>query len=187
MRNKNLKYFLLAIFSGLVVMVAMSVLGYESKEARPPIILPISLKQSGNIVDAKISIVDHHVYYFSLRFSYRENDQADRARVKRLVGSHEVKRDGKPLNPGVSVPVCISVSLIENSKETEIFSKEIDPILTSWGGDNFKKQIGFTELKPGSYVVRVALLQSAPDFEGTPVSFGIGYDKFKTNFIPQKK
>lgn len=187
MRNRNLKYILLAVLSGLGGLAIVSVQGYESKEARPPIILPISLKQSGKIVDTKISIVDHHVYYFSLRFSYKENDQADRARVKNLVGSHEVEKDGKPVNRGVSIPIRISVSLIKNSQETEIFSKEVDPILTSWGGDNFKKQIGFTELKPGSYVVRVTLLQPAPAFEGTPVAFGIGYDKFKTNFNPKNK
>jgi hypothetical protein len=158
----------------------------EPSVPTPPVILPISLKESGEIVNTKIQVVDHHIYYFSLRFSFRENDQADRSRVRLLTGGYETDKSGRPMSPGIPTPVSLSVFRIESDREVMTFSREIDPSLTSWGGDNFRKQIGFCELTPGLYGVRLTLRRATPAFDGTSVAFSIGYDKFKTTFDPKK-
>jgi hypothetical protein len=168
------------------VSLTSNTLSKDTMEHKPPAIFPISLKNEGNIASVNIKISDHNVYYFGLRFSYREHDQVDRARVKKLMGSNDLDRNGSPIDSGVPTPVKLSVFKVENDKKIEILNKEFKPILTSWGSDHFKRQIVFSELAPGSYVVHLDLLRSAPEFDGTPASFSIGYDKFKTTFAPKK-
>lgn len=170
----------------LILTPCFSFCATESKESVPPIIAPISLKSSGEIVNLHIKVVDHHVYYFSLRFSFREKEPEDRARVRLLTGGYERNKAGEPIDPGVPTPVLLVVARIDGEKRTEVYQKEIDPLLTSWGSDNFKKQIGFAELQPGIYSVRLILQRATSSFDGTPVDFSIGYDKFKVNFKPNK-
>jgi|694.fasta_scaffold04947_24 hypothetical protein len=183
---KNQPYILLVVLVVAISLLALTTCARASDELKPPVIVPISLRESGDILTKTIFVVDHHVYYFSLRFSFKENDQADRARVKGLIGGNEIDKEGKPLKPGLPTPVWLGVYAVDAGREIEVFTKEVDPILTSWGGDNFKKQIGFIELKPGKYVVRLRLLRASPEFNETPVALGIGYDKFKTNFDSKK-
>ena len=155
-------------------------------DLRLPAVVPISLKESGDVFTKTIDVVDHNNYYFSLRFSYNQDDQVDRARVRGLLGGHEIDKQRKPLEPGVSTPVLLTVYAMDAGQEVEVFKKEIDPILTSWGGDNFKKTIGFTELKPGRYLVQLKSLRACPEFNQIPVALSIGYDKFKIIFVPKE-
>lgn len=185
-KPSELSSLLCLMIVGVFTLFALNACAKEHVEPRPPMILPISLKNTGFIVNTKISIVDHNIYYFSLRFSYKKNDQTDRSRVKVLISGNEMNIAGNSINHGIPTPVHLIIASMENNQEIEIFSKQVDPILTSWGGDNFSKQIGFTELKPGLYAIRLKLLQAAPDFGEIPVSFGVGYDKFKMNFVPKK-
>jgi hypothetical protein len=154
---------------------------------KPPLILPLSLEKAGSKIETDLRVVDHNIYYFSLNFSYKEKDEVDRARVKILIGGNEIDKYGKALHPGVPTPVILRVSAIEAGQENAIYSKEINPILTSWGADSFGKTIGFTELKPGLYKVQLENLRSSPEFNGTPVYLGIGYSKYKQRFIPKEK
>lgn len=179
---KNQTYILLSAVAVAISLLALTACARSSDALKLPAIVPISLGESGDILTKTIVVVDHHIYYFSLRFSYKENDQADRARVKGLIGGNEIDKEGKPLNPGLPTPVWLGVYAVDAGREIEVFTKEVDPILTSWGGDHFRKVIGFTELKPGRYVVRLRLLRAAQEFNGTPVALGIGYSKFKINF-----
>jgi hypothetical protein len=169
-----------------ISLLALTACARASDDLKPPVIVPISLRESGDVLTKKMAVADHHVYYFSLRFSFKENDQSDRSRVKELIGGNEIDKEGKPLKPGVPTPVWLGIYAVDAGREIEVFTKEIDPILTSWGGDNFKKQIGFIELKPGKYIVRLRSLRASPEFDETPVALGIGYDKFKTNFNSNK-
>lgn len=184
MRNQTYIFLSVLVIANSLLTVTACV--RASEDLKPPIIVPISLRESGDVLTKTIAVVDHHVYYFSLRFSFKENDQVDRARVKGLVGGHEVDKEGKPLKAGLPTPVWLGVYAVDTGREVEVFNKEVDLILTSWGGDNFKKQIGFIELKPGKYIVRLRSLRASPEFNDTPVAFGIGYDKFKTNFGSKK-
>lgn len=154
----------------------------ESKELIPPIIVPVSLKDSGEIVNVNIQVIEPDAYYFRLRFHFREKDQADRARVRTLTGGQEVDKSGKAIKPGVPTPVLLQISCMNGSV---VDQKEIDPLLTSWGADNFDKVIGFTRLLPGSYNVRLSLQRAAPAFDGTPAEFVMASPP-KTTFKSQE-
>lgn len=169
-------------FVASAITITLSACAHRLDEIKPPAIIPISLNKSGAVLNQKILIVDHNVYYFTLRFSFTEKDQVDRARVANLVGGHELDKRGNVIRPGIPTPVKLSIYKVNGNKEIEIFTRQIDPVLTSWGGDSLKKQIGFSELRPGHYVVRLNLLRSAPEFDQTPINLGIGYDKFKLKF-----
>ena len=152
------------------------------EESIPPVIIPVSLNEAGEILKKRIRVVDHDVYYFRLRFFFRDRDQADRARVRRLTGGYEVDKFGKALEPGVPTPIQLKVVCIDEGWQSGVvYQKEIDPLLTSWNG-SFDKIIGYTELPPGVYDVHVVLQSAAPAFEGTRVAFTIGYDTFKVAF-----
>lgn len=183
---KNQIYILLSAIVVAIPLLALTACAVASDELKPPVIVPISLRESGDVLTRAIAVAGHHVYYFSLRFYFKENDEIDRERVNGLIGGHEIDKDGKPLKPGIPTPVWLGVYALDAGREIEIFTKEVDPILTSWGGDNFTKQIGFIELKPGKYVVRLRSLRASPEFNETPVALGIGYDKFKVNFDSKK-
>ena len=170
----------------LAMMVSIQSLSVFANESIPPVIIPVSLNEPGEIVNLRIKIIDHHIYYFGLRFSFDQKNSADRARVRLLTGGYETDKSGKPIDAGVSTPVLLTVTRVDGDNRTEIYQKEVDPLLTSWGDDNFKKQIGLSELSPGIYKVNIVLQRAAPSFNGTPVAFSIGYDKFKVNFKPSK-
>ena len=183
---KNKIAIVMSALAGIISLLMLTACSQSPKELKPPLIFPISLKETGVILSKKISVIDHHNYYFGLKFSFKEKDKADRARVKKLMGGNSIDKEGTPLEPGVPTPVRVSVYAVDTGKEIEIFTKEIDPILTSWGGDNFKKIIGYTELKPGHYIVRLESLRAAVEFNETPVAFIISNNKFKINFVPKK-
>lgn len=135
------------------------------------------MQDSGNKVDNLLRIKKCHVYSFALRFDYKEKDQADRARVRKLVGGHETDKTGAVKEPGIQTPVRLKVSEIsEDGNERLIFEKEGAPILTSWGADSFSKRIGKTVLQPGIYRISLDLLTDAPDYIGTPAHLTIGYN-----------
>jgi len=140
---------------------------------KPPLILPLYLEKAGNKIETNIRIVKNDAYYFRLRFSYKENDQVDRARVRNLTGDHKTDKSGKALQPGIPNPVRLRVSALEAGQEHEIYVKEVDPILTSWGADSFEKIIGFVRLEPGIYKVELENLRSSSEFNETPVTFTI--------------
>jgi hypothetical protein len=150
----------------------------ESEEAgglpTPPIMLPINMKNIGSKAEIILRVSKCNLYGFSLRFGYKENDQLDRARVRKLVGGYEIDRaTGKPREPGIPTLVRLEVSEISGKSEKLLFHTEIDPVLTSWGADNFGKQIEDKYLQPGIYHVVLETLSDPSEYIGTPVSLVI--------------
>ncbi len=172
----------------LSVVLALLILGLPAqakdfqKELVPPVTEPISLNKSGEILNVNIRVIEPDAYYFRLRFYFREKDRADRARVRELTGGQEVDMSGKALNSGMPTPLLLQISCMDG---TVVDQKEVDPLLTSWGTNNFDKVIGFTRLLPGTYGVRLVLQRAAPAFDGTPVAFVMASPP-KTSFKPQQ-
>lgn len=145
----------------------------SAKQARPPISLPFQVGKAGSLVEAKVGIVEHREYIFSLRFGYKKNDPSDRARVKKLVGDDGQVKGG---DPGIPTPLRLKISVIDSRGERSITEQDIPELrLRSWGSDHFNKHIAYVILKPGHYRVSVESLKDAPELLGTPTAFAIGF------------
>ena len=129
---------------------------------------------------------EHLIYEYLLRFYFQENNQTDRNRVRKILGGHEIDKSGNAREPGTPTPIRLIITKIDQTPEVKIYSKEINPILTSWGSNSFSKNIGHCDLPPGKYRARLENLNQSNEFPSIPASFIIGMDKFKTTFNPNK-
>lgn len=173
----------LMLFAALPLLSACK----ESEEGglpTPPISLPFEVQKAGNKVDTVVQIKKCHHYGFTLRFGFKENDQLDRARVKKLVGGYETDTAGVVIEPGIPTPVRLKISEISTAGERLVFEKEGAPTLTSWGADSFGKRIGETLLQPGIYRISLEALLSAPEYTGIPIHLAIGSDP---KAVPDKR
>ena len=167
----------LLFFAILIILPWFSACAKDAQSPKPPIVLPFAVEKAGNKVETEMRIVEHREYTFSLQFSYKEGDQADRARVKRLVGDDMQDKNG---DPGIPTPLKLKVSVIEPAGGRVIVDKEIQKLrLRSWGGDSFDKHIDYIKLEPGHYRVSIESLQDAPDLTGIPVALVISANKPK--------
>ena len=153
----------------------------DSKMLEPPFGVPVNLGLTGFVVDREIRISNHFVYEYSLRFAFKENDQADRKRVLDLLGGYPQHGADKSPRLVGSTPIVLTITRLEEGVEKHVYAKDVDPALSSWGGDSFAKNIGFCDLIPGIYRVRLLNKKGSPEFDSTNVRFVMGFDKYKFN------
>ena len=157
----------------------------KTQPPTPPLTLPFEAQKAGSKVETELLVVDHREYSLSLRFGFKENNEEDRARVKKLVGDDEQSKNG---DPGIPTPLRIKIREIDASGEKPLLEQDIPVLrLRSWGGSGFDKHIAYVMLKPGHYRVSVESLKDAPELVGTPLSFSIGfYAKATSNYRGQR-
>ncbi len=176
-KSNNFSVFFKPLF--LAVLIILPCLYACTKDVYPPIPpfkLPFTVQKAGTTVETEMRIVEHRVYILSLCFSYKEGDQVDRARVKKLVGDQYKNGD-----PGIPTPLKLKVSAIEPAGERVIVDKEVLELrLQAWGADFFRKEIDSVRLEPGHYRIRVENLINAPELAEVPITLSIGYDKKST-------
>lgn len=182
----NLLLTLRYLLIGLLTSIGMTACIDEPKIKRPPVIIPINLANAGVIADFQFEVRKHLVYWYSLRFNFPEDDQIERTRVRNILDGYEVDKFGKVQEPGTPTPIRLLITRVDRASENKKYQKEIDPTLTSWGGDNFKKNIDHCDLPPGIYRVRLENLRQSPEFFSIPTFFTIGMDSFKVTFDPKK-
>ena len=175
------KRFLLFFFA---ISPWISACSENSPLPEPPISVPFSLEDIGSRIEKDFRVVDHNVYYFRLSFAYEDGNQIDRARVKKLMGEHELDKFGNVVRPGVKTPIRLAIFSMGASAYKLVYETESNPFLTSWDGNSFGKNIGHTVLPPGHYRIRLENLRNAPEFLGTPVTFVIWRNP-KSNFKPK--
>ena len=135
---------------------------------RPPIALPFMVQVEGSKIQTELQVVEHREYIFSLEFKFKENDAADRARVKKLVGEDGQDKNG---DPGIPTPLKLTINAIDTTGEKPILEREFSELrLRSWGGDSFDKHIAYVTLQPGRYRISALSLKGAPELVGTPVA-----------------
>jgi hypothetical protein len=151
-----------------------------------PSTVKIKLSDVGVVVDFIFEVRRHYIYSYSIRFGFPENDRVKRAHVRKLLGGPAVDKSGKPLEPGTPTPINFSIyAICKNGKEVEVYSRDTDPILTSWGSDFFEKNIGSHVLTPGMYRARLVNKRASPEFSTIPITFEMGMPA-KVNFDPAK-
>jgi uncharacterized protein DUF5625 len=153
-----------------------------STERVAPTSVAIVLDQEGVVADFDLRIEEHLPYSFCLRFEFPEGNQAERSRLRRLLGGQAVGKDGKATEPGRPMPLKLSLS--RQTGEAG-YQRAIDPLLTSWGADNFKKCLVVCDLPRGKYQVKLHNFRGTSEFSGVPVALTVGFDKFKTSFSPK--
>lgn len=148
----------------------------DARPPQPPLSFPFAVQQAGSRVETEMRIVERKQYSFRLQFSYKEGNQEDRERVRKLVGSYEKDRNGNLIDPGIPTPLKFKIYIIDASGERLMLERDIPVLgLTSWGGDSFGKIFAFEILNPGHYRVIVESLKDAPELAGTAITFVIGF------------
>ena len=146
----------------------------ENGLPKPPLKIPFEVQKSGTKIENEIQVVDYRTYIFSLDFMYKENDQIDRARVKKLVGDDMQDKDG---DPGVPTRLHFKISQSDASGEKSIFDQELRELrLRSWGADSLDKHIAYVNLKPGHYLISIESLIDSPELIGTPIFFTMRFN-----------
>lgn len=122
--------------------------GAKKKENSIP--TTISLTPFVNIPKiVKFHIKEDQIYEMDVAFSYKEDDQQDRSRIKKIV-------DEKSNTQTPSSLVYIKASLYQKHENTLLHLKEInfsskEKEINSWTGSAFFKEIDYFRLKEGFY------------------------------------
>lgn len=171
----------------LAVMPFLSACKASEDMPKPPLSLPFEIQRAGNKIETKLRVVEHRHYLFNLRLMYKESDQEDRARVRKLAGAYQMDKNGKLIEPGVPIQLRFKINAIETAEERPMLEKDIlqpEEIRTiSHGADSFNKRFATVILKPGHYKISVESLRDMPELAGTSVLFEIGRDP-KSGSLP---
>jgi hypothetical protein len=145
---------------------------------RPPIELPFAVHQAGAMVSTELWIVENgpYKYPFDLKFIFNEKDKKDRERVLKLVGRYERDARGKLRQPGITIPLKLTITIIDSSGERLLLQKEVSvgPCY-AYGHNDFLRRIDEDQIKmpPGLYRVTVQNLKDIPELADTKVFFTI--------------
>lgn len=158
----------------------------DTRPPKPPLILPFAVQKAGNKVETELRVVEHRGYRFSLRLGFKKGDEEDRRRVRKLAGDFGRDRNGKLIEPGISIPLGLKISVIDSSGERSLLEREIlEEEMYAYGSDHYSKQIIEVVLRPGHYRIAIESLKDTPELLGTPVALGIDFNP-KTNPIPEE-
>lgn len=148
----------------------------NSNEKEPPIASPLAAHKTGSDIEINFSVSKKNLYGFHLVFMYKENDQKDRARVKKLSGSYERDLTGALISPGPPLTLRLKIIKIEQQQLVTLLDKELkthETEISSWGGDSFSKELVAIQLPQGTYKALIQTTQAAPELDGTQVNFSI--------------
>ena len=161
-------------------------LSNQPKLPKPPFKTPISsLSGKGVVADFNIRITSYDIYEFKLRFEYPEGDQAERERVRNIIGDAARDKDNNLVTPGILTPVKLTIYKKQAQGEQIVYQKTENPYLTSGGGSTgyFAKTIGHCDLKRGEYRFVLESLAQPQEYASIPTKFHIGTEP-KLVFIP---
>jgi len=150
----------------------------EEPGPKLPIELPFAVHQAGATVSTELRIVERyrgypHNYPFDLVFIFGKGDEVDRARVRKLTGGGGTI-NGQPAEPGIQIPLKITIHFIDASGEKLFLEKEIiTRAIWAWRIDRFYRNIDTIHMPPGLYRVTVMSLKNIPELAGTKVTLYI--------------
>ena len=160
-------------------------LSNQPKLPKPPFKTPVNLSHKGVVADFNIRVPKHRIYQFLMRFGYPEGDQAERERVRKLVGDYGRDKDGNLIEPGILTPVKLTIFKKQNQGELMIYQKIIeDPETYSASANDFAKIIGHCDLTRGKYRFVLESLAQLREYASIPTKFVITFPnifKFSTN------
>ena len=151
-------------------------LSNQPKLPKPPFKVPVNLSHKGVVADFDIRVPKHRIYYFRILFEYPEEDQAQRAHVRKLVGDYGRDKDNNLIEPGILTPVKLTIFKKQNQGELIIYQKTIkDPETYAASSDYFAKLIGACDLKRGEYRFVLESLAQRQEYASIPTKFHITF------------
>ena len=171
----------ISMFSALFMLFALCMLtscnfGNQPKLPKPPFEVPIDLSRKGVVADFDIRVPKHRIYHFRLLFEYPEEDQAQRAHVRKLVGDYGRDKDNNLIEPGILTPVKLTIFKKQNQSESITYQRIIkDPETYAAGSDYFAKLIGGCDLKRGEYRFVLESLAQRQEYASIPTKFHITF------------
>ena len=136
----------------LLALFALASCSDKPKLPKPPFETPINLSREGVVADFNLRVPQHRIYHFDIRFEYPQEDQAQRERVRKLVGEYGRDKDNNLIEPGILTPVKLTIFKKQNQDELMIYQKVIkEPETYAGGSGSFSKRIGRCDLKRGKY------------------------------------
>jgi len=158
----------------VIITIFFCFVGCEAAGPRPPIELPFAVHQAGAAVSTELRIVKDREYPLYLKFMYNQKEHADQERVRKLIGSGRHTADGIFVEPGIPIPLKITVSIIESSGERILLEKEVlTKGETGHGVNYFDRKIGYIHLPQGLCRVKVQCSKDNPELVDTKVILGI--------------
>ena len=163
------------IFIALGASTATTACSGKMTALKPPAQVPFLVEKAGNLVEIELNISEYRGYFFNLDFLYYRDDEADFLRVRKLIGSGEISRDGSPVDPGVPLRILLEIDGLDSTGEKVYYKNVRNPALVSVGSDHFTKRIDSIKLKRGVYKIRSESLLDVPEFNGVRVRFSINW------------
>ena len=163
----------------LLALFALASCSDGPKLLKPPFETPVNLSREGVVADFNIRITKHDIYHFYIRFEYPEGDQAERERVRKLVG-------GLNERMVLLTPVKLTIYKKQAQNEQIVYQKDIEiPESTSAASNFYAKDIGHCDLKRGKYRFVLESLAQPQEYASIPTKFLITFENFlKATFIP---
>ena len=142
---------------------------------RPAFIVPFAVQRQGSRFATELEVTEAKTYTLTLRLGFKENDPADRKRVRALAGGGGRDKNGNLLEPGLEIPVRLTIVGIKPSAEKPLLEKTyLVKEQQGFTASSFSQLIDQVHMQPGIYRMSVESVQDIPELEGVPVSFAIG-------------
>ena len=141
----------------------------------PPITLPFPVHKAGARVETDVRIVEDRSYRFILMFMFKTPEE--RKRISELVGGSYIETDLKdrPVRPGVTVPIRLTVRSMRNGEPHELLRDEryLTQASEGFSANSYYRFFASIGLTPGQYRVTVETLRDVPEFAGVEAKFFI--------------
>ena len=174
----DLKIPLPVLFAVLALLFALASCSDKPKLPKPHFETPINLSREGVVADFDIRMPKwHRIYHFDIHFEYSEGDQAERERVRKLVGDYGRDKDNNLIEPGILTPVKLTIFKKQKQGELMIYQKIIkDPEMYAYGSGFFAKHIGRCDLKRGKYRFVLESLAQPQEYASIPTKFIVTFN-----------
>jgi hypothetical protein len=173
------KFIDLMSVSGAVLTAMASHLLFPSAYVHVP--FQAGLKGANANIEFYAPLSKYYQFYLDLRF--RERDEVDRQRVRKLAGggANTVTIDPvskirtfHPVDTGLPIPVHLVISRLDGDRVSVVLDlTSADHRLEGWGGSEYSKIIAGTTLEPGRYRAHIEALDNVPALQDVPVDFDV--------------
>ena len=128
--------------------------------------------KAGEKLDFQFRIKASGPYEFLIDVYHKKQDQEDRNRIHKLIGSGSRNKFGEVLNTGIPILLQFKLFREENGNERVIISQKFSKLeLVGYDMNSFSKKVINLTLEPGNYRCQVEGLSDISEFTGTEMKF----------------